>query len=60
MGYRKLAVTVLMMVIGTVTLLTGAIDQETFKWILTSSGVAYLISNSISKFASTDGEPQEN
>jgi hypothetical protein len=60
MGFRKLAVTVLMMVIGTITLLMGAIDQETFKWILTSSGVSYLLANSISKFAGDSGEPQQN
>jgi hypothetical protein len=59
MGFRKLAVTVLMMVIGTITLLMGAIDQETFKWILTSSGISYLTMNAVSKFAG-GGDPQEN
>jgi hypothetical protein len=51
-GYRKLAVAILMMLVGTITLLTGSIDQETFKWILTSSGVAYLAANTVSKFTS--------
>jgi hypothetical protein len=53
-GYRKLIVAILMMLLGTITLVVGAIDQETFKWIIASSGVAYLAANSISAFATTE------
>lgn len=49
-GYRKLIVTLVMMLVATLLIAQGVIDQETFKWLMTSSGVAYLASNAIAKF----------
>ncbi len=50
-GYRKLAVTVLIMLIATMLLILGSIDQEVFKWLMTSSGVTYLTTNVVAKFS---------
>jgi hypothetical protein len=49
-GYRKLAVTFAVMAIATVLIYSGTIDQDTFKWLMASSGVAYLAANSVAKF----------
>ena len=49
-GYRKLLVTLVMMLVATLLIVQGVIDQETFKWLMTSSGVGYLGFNALSKF----------
>jgi len=49
-GYRKFIITILVMLVATILLQAGTLDQETFKWLMMSSGVGYLGFNSLSKF----------
>lgn len=51
LGYRKLAVTFAVMGIATALIILGVVDQDTFKWLMSSSGVGYLAANSLAKFS---------
>jgi hypothetical protein len=39
------------MLLATITLSINVIDQDTFKWLIASSGVAYLAANAAKGFA---------